>query len=169
MAWDQRISITELNDSQIFYTYLGITYPPLISQNPDVVVVESFGYNENNSSDGAINTHWLALSKIVDIINANLPGTKIIIAATIAPNSFVFGNGAPGVSFNVIEKIERTSTIKKYLDSTVKFARSQHLPLADVYHPSLDFVKNGKLRYINNGDHIHYSEARTRAVCPNHR
>ena len=141
------------------YTYLGVTYPSLVSQNPDVVVVESFGYNPYASSEGAIDKHWLALAKIVDILRKNIPTVKIIIAATIAPNSFVFGNGAPGITLNLIEKFERTLTIKSYLENTVRFAKSEHLPLADAYHPSLDILGNGKLRYINAGDHIHYSEA----------
>jgi lysophospholipase L1-like esterase len=101
----------------------------------------------------------MQLATIVDILKAKLPGVKIIIAATIAPNSTVFGDGAAGLSFSPQDKIERTTVIKQYLDSTVKFARSQQLPLADAYHPSLDANGNGKLTYINGGDHIHYSDA----------
>lgn len=83
----------------------------------------------------------------------------MIIAATIAPNSKVFGDGAAGISFGPIDKIQHTTIIKEYLDSTVKFAASQHLPLADAYHASLDGSGDGILTYINGGDHIHYSDA----------
>ena len=141
------------------YTYVGKAYPSLVSQKPDVVIVESFAYNPYPYSDGAIDRHWLAMAKIVDTLRANNNDVIIIIAATIAPNSFVFGNGAPGLSFSAVEKFERTATIKKYLDNAVRFAKSEHLPLADAYHQSLDIQGNGKLRYISNGDHNHYSEA----------
>lgn len=141
------------------YTYLGNTVPSLLSQKPDVVVVESFGYNPYPYDSGALEKHWLQLANMVDSLNKSLPDVKIIIAATIAPNSKVFGDGAAGLSFSPQDKIERTTVIKQYLDSTVKFALSQQLPLADAYDPSLDAHGDGKLVYINGGDHIHYSDA----------
>jgi len=141
------------------YTYLGNQIPSLVSTRPDIVVVESCAYNPFPDADGGINRHWIALAKAVDTIRENLPGAKIIIAATIAPNSTVFGDGAAGVAFGAQDKIERTTVIKQYLDSTVKFAASQHLPLADAYHASLNGNGDGILTYINGGDHIHYSDA----------
>ncbi len=141
------------------YTYLGKNVPSVISTNPDVVVVESFGYNPYPYDAGALDRHWLQLAVIVQTLKTDLPGVKIIIAATIAPNSQVFGDGAAGLSFSATDKIQRTTVIKGYLDSTVKFAYSQHLPLADVYHASLDGNGDGIRAYINPGDHIHYSDA----------
>lgn len=141
------------------YTYLGNHIPSLASTHPDIVVLESFAYNPFPDADGGINRHWLALARAVDTTREHLPGAKIIIAATIAPNSTTFGDGAAGLAFGAQDKIERTTVIKQYLDSTVKFAQSQHLPLADAYHASLDGNGDGKLTYINGGDHIHYSDA----------
>lgn len=141
------------------YTYLGEQKPSLASQNPDIVVVESFGYNPYPSEAGSLERHWLALAKIADTIKANLPATNIIIAATIAPDAKTFGDGAPGVSFSADDKRQRVDTIKKYLDNAVKFAQSQHLPLADAFHASLGSDGNGREVYINQGDHIHYSDA----------
>ncbi|MCX6793631.1 MAG: SGNH/GDSL hydrolase family protein [Candidatus Gottesmanbacteria bacterium] len=140
------------------YTYLGNQIPSLASTHPDVVVLESFAYNPFPVANG-IDRHWLALAKTVDTIRQNLPDAKIIIAATIAPNSTVFGDGAAGLAFSPQDKIERTAVIKQYLDSTVKFAASQHLSLADAYHTSLNAKGDGILTYINGGDHIHYSDA----------
>lgn len=140
------------------YTYLGISYPSLASQNPDVVVLESFGYNPTGIDQGAIDHHWLELARAVDAIKSNLPQTQIVIAATIAPNSNRFGDGAPAIAFSTEDKHERTTTIKKYIETAIKFAKSEHIPLADAYHTSLDASGNGKLVYINSGDHIHYSD-----------
>lgn len=140
------------------YDYLGKAIPSVVSQRPDIVVVESFGYNPYSYEAGALDKHWLQLAAIVDSLKAQLPGVRIVIAATIAPNSKVFGDGAAGLAFDPADKIRRTTTIKQYLDSTVKFAKSQKLPLADVFHASIDASGDGKLTYINGGDHIHYSD-----------
>lgn len=140
------------------YNYLGNQIPSLASTHPDIVVLESFGYNPFPDADGGVTRHWLALSHAVDTLRQTIPGVKIIIAATIAPNSKTFGDGAAGIAFGEMDKIQRTAIIKAYLDSTVKFAASQHLPLADAYHASLDRSGDGILTYINGGDHIHYSD-----------
>lgn len=141
------------------YSYLGEQKPSLASQNPDIVVVESFGYNPYSFDEGSLQRHWLALAKIVDALKANVPGVQVIIAATIAPDAKTFGDGAPGVSFAAEDKWKRADVIKKYLDNAVKFARGEGLPLADAFHPSLASDGNGREVYINQGDHIHYSDA----------
>lgn len=141
------------------YTYLGNRIPSLISQSPDVVVIESFGYNPYSYDEGALLRHWMKLAEIVTIIRDRLPQAKIVIAATIAPNWTTFGDGAAGLSYDTDSKYKKTHVIKSYLENAVRFARSEHLPLADAFHASLDEAGNGKLLYINGGDHIHYSDA----------
>ena len=134
--------------------------PTIASINPDVIVLESFAYNvSGTTSQGEVDRHWLNLARAVDAIKNNLPNTKIVIAATIAPNSIRFGDGAPGIAFSSKDKQERTDMIKKYIETAIKFARSEHIPLADAYHASLDNSGNGKLALINSGDHIHYSDS----------
>lgn len=145
--------------------YLGKFRPALVSLAPDVIVVESFAYNPFPFDVGALEQHWLSLAYIIDAIKANLPQTNIVLVATIAPNSKRFGDGAPGLAFGPQDKIERTNTIKQYLDNTIRFAQSEHIPLADAYHRSLDNVGEGKLLYINPGDHIHYSDAGRQLVA----
>ena len=141
------------------YSYLGEQKLSLVSQKPDIVVIESFGYNPYPFDEGALERHWLALAAVVDTLKANLPGVKIVIAVTIAPDAKTFGDGAAGVSFSAEDKWKRVDVIKKYLDNAVKFARSQGLPLADAFHTSLGSDGKGKETYINQGDHIHYSDA----------
>ncbi|MEK9143377.1 MAG: SGNH/GDSL hydrolase family protein [Patescibacteria group bacterium] len=138
--------------------YMGQHRPSLISEHPDVIVIESFGYNPFSFETGALQQHWLSLAYIVDAIKANLPDAKIVIAATIGPNSRTFGDGASGLSFSQVDKWQRTQTIKSYLENATRFAKSEQLPLADAYHPSLDSAGDGKELYVNPGDHIHYSD-----------
>lgn len=143
------------------YSYLGLGRNSVVSEKPDVIVVESFGYNPYPLPDlgDALTKHWLKLAEIVDAIRRELPGTKIVIAATIAPNWDVFGDGAPFISMSPEGKRTKVEEIKKYIESTIGFAKSQGLPLANAYTPSLDGNGNGKLTYINPGDHIHYSDS----------
>lgn len=143
------------------YSYLGLGRNAVVSERPDVIVVESFGYNPYPSADinEALTRHWLKLADIVDTIRRELPETKIVIAATIAPNWDTFGDGAPFISMSPEGKRTKVEEIKKYIENTIAFAKSQGIPLADAYHPSLDVSGNGKLAFINAGDHIHYSES----------
>lgn len=140
------------------YNYQGKTIPSLISQRPDIIVVESFAYNNFGNTQSGYDRHWLALGAITSTIKTQLPQTKIIIAATIAPNSAVFSNGTKDLNLTALEKREKTSTIKLYLQNAINFAQSEGYPLADAYHPSL--VNNeGSRQYINSVDNIHPSAA----------
>lgn len=140
------------------YQYRQELISSLVSQNPDIVVVESFAYNNyGNTSDG-INRHWLALGAITTTIRQKLPQAKIVIAATIAPNSVYFSNGVKDIYFSAMEKIEKTSTIKVYLQNAVNFATSQGFPLADSYHLSL-VGNDGSKDFIDPMDNIHPSFA----------
>ncbi|MBI5621193.1 SGNH/GDSL hydrolase family protein [Candidatus Gottesmanbacteria bacterium] len=139
-------------------SYLGELRPPLISLKPDVIVIESFGYNPFPFDTGALDQHWLSMAYIINAIRTNLPQTRIVLATTIAPNSLVFGDGAPGIAFTPQEKITRTKIIRQYLENTLRFGASERIPVADVYTQSLDRNGEGNLIYINPGDHIHYSD-----------
>jgi len=143
------------------YAYLGQNRNSVISEKPDIIILESFGYNPYPLPDmtDALNRHWLKMAHIVDIIKRELPDTRIVIAATIAPNWDIFGDGAAGLNFSTEGKRTKVQEIKHYIENAIKFAESQRLPLADAYTPSMDTTGNGNLVYINAGDHIHYSEA----------
>lgn len=141
------------------YDYLGSHMPSLVSQKPDIVVVESFGYNPYSDAIGGLDKQWQTLAAIKDVVGRELPGAKLIIAGTIAPNATVFGDGAPGISFGQEDKRQRVSVIKQYIENALRFASGEHIPVADAYHPSLQNDGNGNLAYINAGDHIHYSDS----------
>ena len=73
--------------------------------------------------------------KIIATIKTSLPQTKIMMAATIAPNSVAFGNGLSNLYFTAMDKIEKTNTIKLYLDNFIAFSQNQlpwPMPIAPV-------------------------------------
>jgi hypothetical protein len=138
------------------YEYLGSHIPSLASQNPDIVVIESFAYNNYGNSEASINRYHLDLTTLVNTLKDQLPHAKIVLAATVAPNSIVFGNGAKDLNFTALDKIDRANTIKLYLQNMINFANSGSFILANAYSPSL-FGNEGLTDYINSTDHIHPS------------
>lgn len=145
-------------------SYLGKENPSILSQNPKIIVIESFAYNNFGNSQNGIDRQTKALQNIIDTIKNKLPDTKIVLAATISPNSVVFGNGIKDMHFSAFEKIEKTNTIKVYLQNIVNFAGKNSYALADAFHPSL-FGSNGLESLINSADHLHPSSLGTELFC----
>jgi len=138
------------------YTYLGKDFPSLLSQNPDIVVVESFAYNHWGGDQKSLNRQWLALGAITDTIK-NQSQAKIVLAATIGPDENTLCDGIEGIYLFPEQKRETAQVIRAYLQNIINFANSQGYPLADAYHPSLDKQGNGQPVYINVDDHLHPS------------
>jgi len=145
-------------------SYLGKDNPSILSQNPDIIVIESFAYNNYGNSQSGIDRHSAALKKMIDTINEQSPHPKIVLAATIAPNSISYGNGLKNYQFSALEKVERTSTIKLYLQNIIRFATQNKIPLADAFHPSL-FGQDGLDSLISSGDHLHPSPLGSQLFC----
>lgn len=138
------------------YIYLGQNFSPLLSQNPDIIVVESFAYNHRGNNQSDLDRQWLALGKIIETIK-NQSQAKIILAATVGPDETTLCDGIDGISLSPGEKQEKAQTIRAYLQNLINFANSQDYPLANAYHASLDSQGNGKSVYVNAGDHLHPS------------
>ncbi len=138
------------------YEYLGNHVENLISKHPDIVVIESFAYNNYGNSQKGIDRHWLAMGAITTTLQQRLPQVKIVIATTIAPNSIVYGNGIKDLHLSAMDKIERSNTTKLYLQNAINFASSQGFPLADAYHPSMT-GNDGRREYISSVDNLHPS------------
>ena len=146
------------------YQYLNKNIPSLISQNPDLIIIESFAYNNFGNSQQGIDRHWLGLGAITSIIKQKSPDANILLASTIAPNSIIFGNGIPGINWTGLEKIEKSNTIKLYLQNTINFATSQNFPLANAYNPSL-LNNEGNPNLISKSDSLHPSTTGAQFFC----
>jgi len=145
-------------------TYKNVSNPSIISQNPDIILIESFAYNNFGNSQSGIDRHTQALKELTSTIKEQLPNTKIILAATIAPDSISFGNGIKNMYFSALEKVEKTNTIKLYLQNIINFASKNNFALADAFHPSL-FGQNGLPQLISSSDHLHPSTLGTELFC----
>jgi hypothetical protein len=145
-------------------SYLNKNNPSVFSLNPDIILIESFAYNNFGNSQKGIDRQNLALQNVVDLIKDQSPNTKIILAATIAPNSINFANGIKNIHYSALEKIEKTTTIKLYLQNLINFATKNNLPLVDAFHPSL-FGQNGLDLLIDSVDHLHPSNLGSELFC----
>lgn len=137
------------------YAYLGTEYPSVVSQNPDIVVIESHAYNPWSNSQGDLDRQWLTIAKMIDTLRSHLPNVQVVLAATIAPHSKTFADGS--INFDEKAKQDKVKTIRSYLQNIVNFANSQKLPLADAYHASFDEAGDGDKKFIDPADHIHPS------------
>ena len=137
------------------YQYLDEHHPSLLSQNPDIIIIESFAYNNFGNTQAGFDKHWLNLGALTTKIKQSLPNTKILLTSTIAPSSVIFGNGS-GTSFSALEKLQKTKTINLYLQNLINFSKSQNFPLADAYTPSLK-NQDGNPIFVNKDDGIHPS------------
>jgi len=137
------------------YQYLDEHHSSLLSQNPDIIIIESFAYNNFGNTQAGFDKHWLNLGALTTKIKQSLPNTKILLTSTIAPNSIIFANGS-GISFSALEKLQKTKTINLYLQNLINFSKSQNFPLADAYTPSLK-NQDGNPIFINKDDGIHPS------------
>lgn len=138
------------------YTYLGEKRKAVLEENADIIVVESFAYNHWDDTQSDLDRHWTTIAKLVETIRQKNPQTKIILAATIAPHCPTYTDGSANLPPE--RKQKQCETVKKYLQNMVNFATSQKYPLIDAYHPSLKGT-DGNPTYINQGDHIHPSDA----------
>lgn len=137
------------------YDYIGTHHPSVLEVHPDILVIESFAYNPWSNSQSDLDRQWHDLSQMLDTVKSNSPQTKIILAATIAPNSDIFGDGV--LNWSPEDKKNKTQIIKSYLQNLVNFSSSTRLPLADAYHDSLKSDGEGDERYISSSDHLHPS------------
>ncbi len=139
------------------YEYLGSKYPSVLSVEPDILVLESFAYNNFGYGQEGLDKQWLLIGDIITQTEKISPDTKIILSATIAPNSTIYGKGIDGIHWNQAERLVRTEAVKDYLENIINFAGSQGYPIADAYAPSLDAYGEGKPVYINSKDNLHPS------------
>jgi hypothetical protein len=139
------------------YVYLGSKYPAVLSVKPDVLVIESFAYNNFGYGQEGLDKQWMLIGDIITRTNKISPDTEIVLAATIAPNATVYGKGIDGIEWNQAERLVRSETVKEYLQNIINFANSQGYPLADAYHASIDEYGEGKPVYINAQDNLHPS------------
>lgn len=149
-ATNAEYGLTRLTQS---YDYQGKTVPSLLSQNPDIVIVESFAYNHPKE----LSQNTQTLSQIISTIQSGSKA-KIYFLVTIAPDKKIFAQGIEGITWTPQQRSIEAQRVIDFLRDAVAFAQNQGLPLINAYQKSLDWESDGNQEYINS-DNIHPSEA----------
>lgn len=147
------------------YLYLGMKFPSVFSVKPDILIIESFAYNNFGYNQEGLDKQRQIIEEMIAKTNRHLPETKIVLASTIAPNSTIFANRVDGFEWNQAERLVRTETVKEYLKNLIDFSEAAGYPLADAYSVSIDRYGEGKPAYINSEDNLHPSSLGGELFC----
>jgi hypothetical protein len=138
-------------------SYEGVTFPPILKQGFDLIIIESFAYNplsEYPLEDG-LNIYETELDAAVKKIIETKPGAVLAFMTPIAPNKENFAKNSRDLSDQV--RLQWVSEREAYVNKFVEYASSRQIPVINVYEKSLDSNGNGDLKYIDPHDFIHPS------------
>jgi len=152
-------NILAVNDELTKKTTISeYTFGPLLSEDFDLILVESYGYNPLSQFgiQGGLKQQNLALDALMKTLIITHPHAAIVFVATIAPNIENYAKQTqPDKSAEDRAKLaeERISYIKNH----IQFAISHNIPLVNIYQKSLTENGDGNMIYINPTDDIHPS------------
>ncbi len=138
----------------------GVTLDTIVSVKPDMILIESFGYNPLSQLglvQGQIQ-QTKTLDETMKFLTTNLPNTAVVFVATIAPNRETYAleeNPGEPLLQRAAEADERSAYIKNHMS----YATTHAIPLIDIYDKSVTQNGDGNILYINPTDHIHPSFA----------
>lgn len=153
------------------YEFHDKKYEALIKLNPDIVLIESFAYN--NGSDGLREDglpHFREMHRQIVETLRQKTNAKIVYVVTIAPDMEHFLESVPSF-FNTPVSIRKWMAEDRvvYLEETIKIARELGLPVVNVYQASLDAAEKGIPLgcWIDPEDWIHPSEEGNQFIAEN--
>lgn len=152
-------NILTVNDELTQKTTISeYTFGPLLSEDFDLILVESYGYNPLSQFgiQGGLKQQNLALDALMKTLITTYPHAAIVFVATIAPN---IENYAKQTQPNESAE-DRAKTAEEritYIKNHIQYAVSHTIPLINIYQKSLTENGDGSMIYINSTDDIHPS------------
>jgi len=148
---DELTKITKINE---------YTFGPLLSEDYDVILIESYGYNPLSQFGVAegIKQQNLALDELMKILITTHPHAAIVFVATISPNKENYAK-ATQPNKTVLERTTLANERIGYIKNHIQYAINHHIPLINIYQKSLTENGDGNMLYINPTDDIHPSFA----------
>lgn len=141
------------------YEYKGQKFPSIIDLRPDIAIIESFAYNQYDTDPGIVDRYKRKLTDIVHIIEWNA-GSKVIIMATLAPDSANYAKGVLDLTPEARAKIVEEK--KTYLRVAIEVGKSLGVPVIDAFSASLGDgppAGGGRDDLIEDQTNIHPSSA----------
>lgn len=154
-------NILSVNEELSWKTTISeYTFGPLLSEDFDLILIESYAYNPLSQFgvDEGIKQQNLALDKLMSILIPAHPKAAIVFVATIAPN---IDNYAKTTQINSSSagRAKQAQERISYLKNHITYAQSHNIPLINIYEKSLTEKGDGNMIYINPVDDIHPSFA----------
>lgn len=134
------------------------TFGPLLSDNYDAILVESYGYNPLSQFglDGGLKQQTIALNMLMKTLITTRSNMAIIFVATIAPNRENYAR-ATQPNRSDAERMQAADERIAYLTNHISYAKNHNIPLINIYQDSLTQNGDGNMIYINLTDDIHPS------------
>lgn len=131
-----------------------LTLPPLLSGTPDLIIIESFGYNPLSDSgiEEGLKKQDEVLTEVMTTLTKTFPTTSIMFMATIAPDRATYAKNLDGTG-----RPEQADERIAYIKNHSAYAKAHDIPLINVYEESLDGEGDGSTQYISVDDNIHPS------------
>lgn len=138
-------------------TFQGNTFPPLLEQKFDLIIIESFAYNplSHLPLKEGLEKQTEALDQAVRQIIKTHPQSALVFLTTIAPNKKMFAQGVYELSAE--ERAQWAEERIAYLENHIQYAQAHQIPLINVYQKSLAPDGDGDLKYINPDNYLHPS------------
>ncbi len=136
------------------------TFGPLLSQNYDLILVESYGYNPLSQfgiQDG-LKQQNLALDALMKTLITTHPHSTIVFVATIAPNLKNYAKQTQP-NYSAEDRAKGAEERMSYIKNHIQYAINHNIPLINIYQKSLTKNEDGNMMYINPTDDIHPSFA----------
>jgi len=152
-------NILAVDDELYKKTTIGeYTFGSLLSEDFDLILVESYGYNPLSQFglEGGLKKQSQALDALMKTLITTHPHAAIVFIATISPNIENYGKiTQPDMSSEDRAKLaqERIAYIKNH----IQYAITHNIPLINIYQKSLTENGDGNMIYINPTDDIHPS------------
>lgn len=135
----------------------GITEPPIVERDFDILIVESFGHNPLSqlSLDEGLKTQEEVLDSMMLRLIDSHPNSLVIFLATIAPDELNYARGVLDLSPELRLGFARER--RAYIENFIGYAKSHNIPLINMYEKSFDEDGLVKTNLISS-DNIHPSQ-----------
>lgn len=134
------------------------TFGPLLSEDFDLILVESYGYNPLSQFglQEGLKQQNQALDMLMKTLITTHPGAVIVFVATISPNRENYAK-AVQPDRSAEERAQLADERIAYIKNHIQYATVHNIPLINIYQKSLTENGDGNMTYINPNDDIHPS------------
>jgi hypothetical protein len=141
------------------YEFRNTKFAPLVEIKPDIVLLESFAYNNGSDGDfpGGIE-HFRDMHQQIVTTLREKTSAEIVFVVTIAPDPERFLESVQNFVFTPSSVLRRMAEDRvKYLQEGLKIAAELDLPVVNVYQATLDAAAGGVPlgTFIDQKDWIH--------------